>query len=154
MKLDRTSMLYGTLVLTLTSIVSQFLGFVYRIFLSRLIGAEVMGLYQLIMPVFSVLLSLTAVGLTAAVSNLSSQYHAMGRPAVIGQVLRRCLERAGMGPEDLDYILAVKVVDSLEDAMESYRKGKEYYAICSKKLQEAKQLIQIYDRETDTLKEM
>ena len=91
MKLDRTSMLYGTLVLTLTSIVSQFLGFVYRIFLSRLIGAEVMGLYQLIMPVFSVLLSLTAVGLTAAVSNLSSQYHAMGRPAVIGQVLRRCL---------------------------------------------------------------
>ena len=39
MKLDRTSMLYGTLVLTLTSIVSQFLGFVYRIFLSRLIGA-------------------------------------------------------------------------------------------------------------------
>ncbi len=43
---------------------------------------------------------------------------------------------------------------SLEDAMESYRKGKEYYAICSKKLQEAKQLIQIYDRETDTLKEM
>ena len=38
--------------------------------------------------------------------------------------------------------------------MESYRKGKEYYAICSKKLQEAKQLIQIYDRETDTLKEM
>ena len=51
MKLDRTSMLYGTLVLTLTSIVSQFLGFVYRIFLSRLIGAEVMGLYQLIMPV-------------------------------------------------------------------------------------------------------
>ena len=91
MKLDRTSMLYGTLVLTLTSIVSQFLGFIYRIFLSRLIGAEVMGLYQLIMPVFSVLLSLTAVGLTAAVSNLSSQYHAMGRPAVIGQVLRRCL---------------------------------------------------------------
>ena len=65
MKLDRTSMLYGTLVLTLTSIVSQFLGFVYRIFLPRLIGAEVMGLYQLIMPVFSVLLSLTAVGLTA-----------------------------------------------------------------------------------------
>ena len=91
MKLDRTSMLYGTLVLTFTSIVSQFLGFIYRILLSRLIGAEVLGLYQLLMPVFSVLLSLTAVGLTAAVSNLSAQYHAMGRPAVIRQVLRRCL---------------------------------------------------------------
>ena len=64
MKLDRTSMLYGTLILTGTSIVSQFLGFVYRILLSRLIGAEVMGLYQLIMPVFSVIMALTAVGLT------------------------------------------------------------------------------------------
>ena len=45
-----------------------------RVALSRLVGAEVMGLYQLLMPVCSVLLSLTAVGLTAAMSNLSSQY--------------------------------------------------------------------------------
>ena len=67
MKLDRTSMLYGTLILTGTSSVSQFLGFVYRILRSRLIGAEVMGLYQLIMPVFSVIMALTAVGLTVAV---------------------------------------------------------------------------------------
>ena len=79
-------MLYGTLILTGTSIVSQFLGFVYRILLSRLIGAEVMGLYQLIMPVFSVIMALTAVGLTVAVSNLSSQYHARGNRAAIAQV--------------------------------------------------------------------
>ena len=91
LKWDRTSIRYGTLLLTATGLVNQLLGFVYRILLSRLVGAEVMGLYQLVMPVYSVLLSVTAVGLTAAVSNLSSQYHAMGRPAVIGQVLRRCL---------------------------------------------------------------
>ncbi len=91
MKLDRTSMLYGTLVLTGTSIVSQLLGFLYRILLSRLIGAEIMGLYQLIMPVYSVILSVTAVGLTVAVSNLSSEYHARGNRAAIAQVLRRCL---------------------------------------------------------------
>ena len=63
LKLDRTSMLYGTLLLTATGLVNQLLGFFYRILLSRLIGSEVMGLYQLIMPVYSVLLSLTAVGL-------------------------------------------------------------------------------------------
>ena len=91
MKLDRTSMLYGTLLLTGTGIAGQFLGFVYRILLSRLIGAEVMGLYQLIMPVYSVLLSLTAVGLTAAVSNLSAGYFARGERGGAAQVLRRCL---------------------------------------------------------------
>lgn len=91
MKIDRTSMLYGTLLLTGTGICSQALGFIYRIFLSRLIGAEVMGLYQLVMPVYSVLMSITAVGLTAAVSNLSASYHAMGNRAAISALLRRCL---------------------------------------------------------------
>ena len=91
MKRNRNSVLYGTMVLTLTGILSQVLGFVYRIFLSRLIGAEVMGLYQLLMPVFSVLLSLTAVGLTAAVSNLASSYRALGDAWALRQVLRRCL---------------------------------------------------------------
>ena len=84
-------MLYGTLVLTGTSIVSQVLGFIYRIFLSRLIGAEVMGLYQLIMPVYSVIMSLTAVGLTVAMSNLSAEYHALHNRRAITQLLRRCL---------------------------------------------------------------
>lgn len=78
-------MLYGTLVLTGTGIAGQFLGFVYRILLSRLIGAEIMGLYQLIMPVYSVLLSLTAVGLTAAVSNLSAGYFARGQRGRCGR---------------------------------------------------------------------
>lgn len=91
MKWNRSSALYGTLVLTCTGIVSQLLGFVYRIFLSRLIGAEIMGLYQLIMPVYSVVMALTAVGLTVSVSNLSSRYHALGNRKAIYQVLRRCL---------------------------------------------------------------
>lgn len=90
-KLDRSSMLYGTAILTAISIVSQVLGFVYRIFLSRLVGAEVMGLYQLVMPVYSLFLSMTSVGLTAAVSYLSSEYHALGDSAAAGRVLRRCL---------------------------------------------------------------
>lgn len=91
MKLDRTSTLYATLLLTGTGLVSQVLGFFYRIALSRLIGAEVMGLYQLIMPVYSVLLSIAAVGLTTAVSTLTAEYHALHRPAAIHQALRRCL---------------------------------------------------------------
>ena len=91
LKWDRTSIRYGTLLLTATGLVNQLLGFVYRILLSRLVGAEVMGLYQLVMPVFSVLLSVTAIGLTAAVANLTAQYRALGRETAAEQVLRRCL---------------------------------------------------------------
>ena len=57
----------SVVLLTVLGALSQLLGFGYRVALSRMVGAEVMGLYQLVMPAFSVLLSLTAVGLTAAV---------------------------------------------------------------------------------------
>ena len=91
MKIDRSSTLYATLLLTGTGLFSQILGFFYRIALSRLIGAEIMGLYQLIMPVYSVFMSIVAVGLTTAVSTLTAEYHALGRAAAIHQALRRCL---------------------------------------------------------------
>lgn len=81
----------GAVFLTALGAVSQLLAFVYRVALSRLIGAEVMGLYQLVMPVYGVLLSLTAVGLTAAVSNLTSQYLALGNSRGVAQTIKTCL---------------------------------------------------------------
>lgn len=81
----------GALLLTVLGTLSQLLGFGYRVALSRLAGAEVMGLYQLIMPVYSVLLSVTAVGLTAAMSNLTSQYLALGNRKAVRQVRSTCL---------------------------------------------------------------
>ena len=81
----------SVLFLTVLGTISQVLGFGYRVALSRMVGAEVMGLYQLLMPVYSVLLSLTAVGLTAAASNLTSQYLALGNGRGAAQVLGTCL---------------------------------------------------------------
>ena len=82
----------GALFLTALSAVSQVLGFFYRVVLSRLVGAEVMGLYQLIMPVCSVIMSLTAVGLTSAVSNLTSQHLALGNRKAADQTITTCLK--------------------------------------------------------------
>ena len=44
-----------------------------------------MGLYQLVMPVSAVLMSLTAVGFTVACSNLSARYLATGDRRGAGQ---------------------------------------------------------------------
>ncbi len=85
------SALRSTLLLTAVSLFAQAVGFCYRVALSRLVTAEVMGLYQLVMPVFSVLMSLTAVGFTAACSNLSARYLASGRTGAATQVVRQCL---------------------------------------------------------------
>ena len=86
-----STLLAGTLLLTATGLFAQVVGFAYRMLLSRLIGAETMGLYQLVMPVYSILMSVTAVGLTVAVSTLSARYHALGDDGTVKAVLRRAL---------------------------------------------------------------
>lgn len=86
-----TPVLAGTLLLTATGLFSQVVGFFYRIALSRLIGAETMGLYQLVMPVYSMLMSLTGVGLTVAVSTLSARSHGLGDEGAVRATLRRAL---------------------------------------------------------------
>lgn len=58
----------GTFILTATGFVSRFIGFFYRIFLSRLFGAEGMGIYQLISPVLALSFSLTVAGMQTAIS--------------------------------------------------------------------------------------
>ncbi len=73
----------AVVVLTVTGALSQLIGFVYRIFLTRMAGAEILGLFELILPVYSVLLSLTLVGLTTSVSNLSARYEALGNRRAI-----------------------------------------------------------------------
>ncbi|MBE6955872.1 MAG: stage V sporulation protein B [Ruminococcaceae bacterium] len=80
--MSRSTARSSAIFLTALSVVSQVLGFCYRVGLSRVVGAEVMGLYQLVMPVYSVLMSVVSVGLTAAVATLSARYLALGQDNV------------------------------------------------------------------------
>lgn len=116
--MNTMSALSSTVLLTAVSFFSQGVGFVYRVLLSRLVGSEVMGLYQLVMPVFSVLLSLTAVGFTSACSNLSARYLATGDRKAARQVVRQCV--LGF----LGAFLVVAVVTApLSDAISVYLLG-------------------------------
>ena len=85
------SVLTGTVLLTAVGLFSQLVGFVYRIFLSRLIGAETMGLYQLVMPVYSMMMSVTAVGFTVAIATLSAKFCALKDRGAVRDTLRKAL---------------------------------------------------------------
>lgn len=73
----------SALFLTVMGLLSQGLSFLYRVALSRMVGAEIMGLYQLLMPVYSVLVALTAVGVTAATAHLTALFLAKGQNSAI-----------------------------------------------------------------------
>lgn len=66
-------LIFGTVILTLTGLVSRIIGFFYRIYLSRLFGEEGMGIYQLLSPVLSLSFSLTAAGYQTAISKLVAE---------------------------------------------------------------------------------
>ena len=67
------SFLGGAVILAAAGFIVRVLGFLYRIYLSNLIGAEGMGLFQLISPVYSlVILTLTS-GISTAVSKMTAE---------------------------------------------------------------------------------
>jgi stage V sporulation protein B len=82
------SFLHGTLVLMLSGVVTRILGFVYRIYLSRLIGAEGMGLFQMVWPLASLALTFITAGLPIAISKLVAEAYVQRDRARIERVMR------------------------------------------------------------------
>ena len=69
----KNSLISGTLILTITGFCSKLIGFYYRIFLSRRIGAEGLGIYQLIFPVFAICISVCASGIQTSISKYCAE---------------------------------------------------------------------------------
>lgn len=61
---------------TAFSIVEKFFGFLYRVILSRTLGSEGMGIYQIALSVFAVLATAAASGIPLTVSRLITKYRA------------------------------------------------------------------------------
>lgn len=82
------SLLKGTVILTLAGFASRFIGFFYRIFLSNTMGAELMGIYQLIFPVFTICYTIFASGIQTAISRLVASEAGRGKTKNIYRILR------------------------------------------------------------------
>lgn len=83
----KDTILRGTFILTVTGFLSRFIGFFYRIFLSRTFGEEGVGLYQLVFPIFALGFSFTSAGIEVALSRLIAQKTAMGKQDEATQTL-------------------------------------------------------------------
>ena len=68
------SILKSVALISVFSVLTRLLGFLLRIFLSRTIGAEAIGLYQVALSVFMVLLTVVSSGLTLIISRMTASY--------------------------------------------------------------------------------
>lgn len=69
----------GTLLLTGTGFLCRILGFFYRIYLSRTIGAEGLGLFNLIHPIYGICFALCAGSIQTALSQCIASNTSRGR---------------------------------------------------------------------------
>ena len=83
----KSSIIRGTLILTMTGFLSRFMGFFYRIFMSHSFGEEGVGLYQLIFPVYALCYSLTTAGIETAISRTVACKVSLGKEQEAHHVL-------------------------------------------------------------------
>jgi len=67
---NKSNLIKGTVVLTLAGLATRFIGFFYRIFLSNVMGAELLGIYQLVFPIYMICFTIFASGIQTAISTL------------------------------------------------------------------------------------
>ena len=72
-KKNSNSFLKGTLILTVGGIVVKVIGFLNWIILSRVLGGEGIGLYQMAFPIYLLALSVSSAGIPVAISIITAE---------------------------------------------------------------------------------
>lgn len=74
----RRSLKYNAAILTVTGFIVKAIGFLYRVFIANSIGTEGLGLYQLMTPIYSLLVLVLSAGISVAVSRFVAEEASKG----------------------------------------------------------------------------
>ncbi|MBR3790726.1 MAG: oligosaccharide flippase family protein [Clostridia bacterium] len=85
------SLFKAVALITFFTVITRFLGFLFKIYLSREIGAEALGVFQVALSIFTVLLTFVASGLPLIISKLSSSLRAKGQVQKEGAMVSTAL---------------------------------------------------------------
>lgn len=86
------SFIKGALILAICGVIGKFIGALYRIPLTGIIGAEGLGLYQLVFPLYSLLLTLSSSAFPTAIAKMLSQQYASGNNGRAASIFTLCLK--------------------------------------------------------------
>lgn len=78
MKKSKSRFIGGATVLAVGSVVAKIIGAIYRVPLTNVLGAEGMGMYQLVFPVYALFMVLSSAGVPTALSRIVAEKRALG----------------------------------------------------------------------------
>lgn len=70
MKKLKGNLIRGTLLLTIAGFITRIIGFFYRVFLADYLGETLLGIYQLIFPIYGITFTIYAAGIQTAISQM------------------------------------------------------------------------------------
>ena len=115
--------LRGAMILTLAGLMVKVIGSVNRILLSRLLGGEGIGLYQMAYPVYLLLLAISAAGIPVAISIIVAGFLAQKDYANVRQVFRVSLRLMACVGAVLGTSTTTTFVESASGVTEGGRTG-------------------------------
>lgn len=93
---QKQSFIKGAIIISLGGFISKLLGAIYRVPLARFLGGEGLGIYQMVYPLYCILLTVSASGIPTGIARLISSgrkgaerqaFYLYGAIGVIGTVL-------------------------------------------------------------------
>ncbi len=86
--MDRDNFLKNSFLLVSSNIATGILGFIFSIYLSKILGPEGMGLYNLVMPIYNLFICLMTAGIVASISKITAVYAQKGEHNNIVRTIR------------------------------------------------------------------
>lgn len=86
--MDKDNFFKNSFLLTSSNIATGILGFIFSIYLSKILGPEGMGLYNLVMPIYNLFICLMSAGIVASISKISAVYSQRGEHNNITKTIR------------------------------------------------------------------
>ena len=85
---SQRTLLHGAIVLIIAGFINRVIGFLYRIFAVRVVGPEGIGLYEMVIPVYTLLLVVTTAGVPLAISKLVAEQVSLGNIREVRKIFR------------------------------------------------------------------
>lgn len=125
--MGKDKFLRGAMILTLAGLMVKVIGSVNRILLSRLLGGEGIGLYQIAYPMYLLILAISAAGIPTAISIIVAELLAKGDHGNVRRVFKISLKLMACVGLALALLLFVAAGWLVQEGI--IRDGRAYYAI-------------------------
>lgn len=90
-----SNILVGAFILTVSSLLTRLIGFVFRIYLSNKLGTEGIGLYQLVFSIYALGSTIVTAGISVSVCKLVAEEIARNKPGNARTVLKKAVRLSG-----------------------------------------------------------